>query len=567
MAAPARVHDLPHLHRVLAKGAPAPEVERLCEDGWADPAGFRAALNDCLPQLGHGRTKSLPGGPTDLYADLVERWLGRDAEAAWFPAEGRRLSYAVLHEQATALAAAWQQAGAVPGQSVALVLPTGEAFTVALLAAFQLGMVASFVPPRGSGFVGRALRSLAPDRVASHPRYGGWLGPFLERLLPEGGAAGGIPSRAPSRSHAYAPGAPALRLLSCFSAPAWTPAEVSAEAVLWGALRDGLFVYGLLPGERLALPDFDPLQWQPHGLLSALASGAEWLELSGEALASVEGRARFRPTVAGVTPRLRAQWMAGTAEYPGLRRFVKSPCEPYDWAAWDDFARHLLQHGGARGINLVASAAAGGALLFSVPPAAGADLSLVAVPGLAFMLEDFLGGGVPATGNTGVVRPLEGAEGSAPRVAVARLPQGSTFGGVVEPPWHGRRYPAEAVEEVARAVAGVREAVAWVQASPELLNASLATLLCFADVTGPAVDGAGLARAVEQALAAQLGPEAVPSRVQVYALEPRRLPGGEVDPAWCRWQASGAGLQARARDGLFLELARARQWAGRLAEE
>jgi hypothetical protein len=495
----------------------------------------------------------------------VERWLGREAEAAWFPAEGRRLSYAALHAQATALAAAWQQAGAAPGQSVALVLPMGEPFAVALLAAFQLGMVASVVPPRGSGFVGRALRSLAPDRVASHAGYGAWLGPFLERLLPEASAA--APSRAQPRSHAYGPGAPALRLLSCFSTPAWRPVEVSAEAVLWGAVRDGLFVYGLLPGERLALPDFDPLLWQPHGLLSALASGAEWLELNGEALATAEGRARYRPTVAGVTPRLRAQWMAGPAEYPGLRRFVKSPCEPYDWGAWDVLARHLLQHGGARGINLVASAAAGGALLFSVPPAAGADLALLPVPGLGWLLEDFMGGGVPATGNTGVVRPLEAAEGSAPRVVVARVPQGSTFGGVVEPPWHGQRYPVEAVEEVARGVAGVREAVAWVQGAPELLNAGLATLLCFADVTGPPVDGAGLGRAVEQAVAAQLGPSAVPSRVQVYALEPRRLPGGQVDPAWCRWQALGAGLTARAADGLFLELARARQWAGRLAEE
>jgi hypothetical protein len=43
---------------------------------------------------------------------------------------------------------------------------------------------------------------------------------------------------------------------------------------------------------------------------------------------------------------------------------VKNPLEPYDWSAWDGFARRLSEHGGARGINVVGSAAAGGVCRF-----------------------------------------------------------------------------------------------------------------------------------------------------------------------------------------------------------
>jgi len=558
-------HDVPHLARQLAAGLPAAVAERLCEPGRTDPAGFRAELQAALPVMGQPPTKSEPGKATDLYADLVERWGQRGVPAAWFPAEGRRLSREALHLRATALASLWREAGAAPGQGVALVLPVGEPLLVALLAAFQLGLVASFVPPRGGLFVRRALEVLQPDAVASHPRYGAWLGPWAERLLPAEGLGGSVAGSQGARSHAYAPGQPALKVLSVFSEPAFSPVLLPAEEVLWGAARDALLVYGLQPGDRLALPGFDALQWQPSALLSALFAGAEWLEVDVPSLGTEQGREQFRPTVTGVTAGLRHLWSEGPPSFPGLRRWVKNPLEPYDWSAWDGFARRLSEHGGARGINVVGSAAAGGVQLFSVPPREGTDLGLFPVPGQPYLLEDFLGNAQPAVGNTGVYWPLGGVPaGAMGRCVLVRASQGSTFGGCMEVPWHGQRYPVEWVEAAARGVKGIRDAAVWIQSSSELLNAGQVRLLCFMDATARGADAGALAREVEREVTAQCGPSATPTTVRAYPLSPRRLPDGHVDATWCRWQAQSGALDARAQDGLYRELTLGRQWAERL---
>ena len=564
--APGPSHDVAHLVRLLATGCPAPQAEAACEPGRADAAGFRAAVFEALPALGQPPVKSVPGGETDLYADLVDRWRARAAPAAWFPAEGRRLPLETLHVRATALAREWQSLGVAPGQGVALVLPMGEGLLVSLLAAFQLGLCATCVPPRGAGFVRRALSAVEPAAVCTVGRYAGLLGSWSGRMLPVEAppAAPGSPSL--SRSHVYAAGEPALRLLSPFSQEAFAPVPVTAAAVLWGAARDALFVYGLQPRDRLALPGFEPLQWQPCGVLAALFAGAEWVEVEESAFFTSSEPPPWSPQVLGVTPALRARFPEAGRPLPALRRWLKDPTHPYDWAAWDVLARRLSDAGGARGINVVGSASAGGVQLFSVPPQKGADLSLFPVPGQPFLVEDFLGGGVPAAGGSGVYLPLEGvAPGAFPRVVLARAAQGMVYGGCMDFPVNGQRYPEDAVEAVARAVPGVREAVAWVQATPELLNATRTSLLLFLDLTMSPVDAAHVERTVARELTSQLGPRAVPTVVRAFPVEPRRLEDGRVDAAWCRWQAQAGGLDARARDGLARDFTLARQWAGRLA--
>jgi hypothetical protein len=556
-----------HLVRLLATGCPAPQAEAACEPGRADPAGFRAACFEALPLLGQPAAKSVPGGPTDLYADLVERWRPRGAPAAWFPAEGRRLSLEQLHGRASALARAWRALGMDPGQGVALVMPMGEGLLVSLLAAFQAGLCATFVPPRGARFVQRALAAVEPAAVCSPGRYAGLLGTWAGRALPLEAPppVPGAPETA--RSHVYAPGEPALRLLSPFSVPAWAATPLTAEAVLWGAARDALFVYGLQPGERLALPGFDPLQWQPCGVLAALFAGAEWVEVE-EAAAVPDEPPPWGPHVLGVTPGVRARLLSSGRPLPGLRRWLKDPTQPYDWAAWDILARRFSDSVGARGINAWGSASAGGVQLFCVPPAKGADLALWPVPGQPFLLEDYLGGGVPALGGTGIYAPIEGVgDGALGRVALSRTAQGTTYAGCMDVPVGGQRYPMDAVEAVARSVPGVREAVSWVQASPELLNAAHTTLLLFLDlaVPGAAPDAGNVERAVAREVGVQLGAGAVPVSVRAFAVEPRRLAEGGVDASWCRFQAQGGGLDARARDGLSRDFTLARQWAGKLA--
>lgn len=518
----------------------------------ADPEPFGRATLAMLGERRGAAFKSRPSEGCDLYHDLVAAHLGKRRRALVGREGGARasLSYEALHARSNALGAAWVEAGVKAGESIALVLEPGLEFAVAFLTALRLGLVPSFVPPFGPGFVRKTLARVGADRVATSGRRG----------VPLEVTKGALPVSAGSRvdepfgSFFYAAGEPAARLITPFGPEAPIAVDVPAEVLLAGAARDAAFVYGLGPHDLLAAPGLDPLQHGPALLLAALVAGASYAELSERELeAEPELVARLGVTVLGLGRRTRDTLAARGGPPEGVRAWFRSLSETIDAEAWDAFYRALPE---ARQLNfgVFCNAASGGACLFSPPSRDVPSLWVWPAPGLAFRLEAPAAEGLEALDDAGTFCVLRGAEidASFARAVIGRVGGGYAYAGSLDLGPNAQRHPAADVEDAARRVPGVRYAASF-EAAGRRLNEAKVVLLAFVEDGGatPPPDPARVAAAV----VADLGERFAPDRVEVFALRPR-LNKGELDRAWCRGQYLSGALSRKARSRPFVLLAR-----------
>ncbi|WP_437720390.1 AMP-binding protein [Sorangium sp. So ce861] len=532
-----------------------------------DPAGFRRALYAHASRQAGG-LKSRPGEGVDLYHDCVMAHLGqrRRALLSAGAAGSAELSFEAVHARAAALASSLLRAGFAPGQAVAVVLPAGVDLVVAVLAALRAGAVVSTVPPAGPAFVEARLDQLKPDHVIAAERHRRLLGRFSAALV--GPAPAAAPDDRPQPSHWYAPDEPVARLLSPFGDPAAGPVELTAAAWHEALLRDGHLVFGLAAGDTLAAPGFDPVQFQPHLALAALAAGAAYAELGPEDALADPGLAGLDVTVLGVGRRLRDELLRrGVAALPkACRAWFWSLTEVLDADRWHACARALWARK-IPGFGVVASAAAAGVHLFG-PPAPPAPVPRVwPAPGRAWQLSELAAGELPALRDVGVYTPLRDEEpdlAGLPRVVLSREPDDLLFAGAIDLGRDAQTYPAAEVARVAERHPAVRHAAAVV-APGRHVNDARAVLIAFVeDLRGPDGRLALPVRPDELAalVAREMGERAAPDRVEIFPLRPR-LRDGVVDEAWCRSQYLGGTLHTKARMELFVLLSRLRTIVGR----
>jgi AMP-binding enzyme len=518
----------------------------------ADPAGFAEATLGLLGGRRGAAFKSRPAEGCNLYHDLVAAHLGR-RRTALVGREGESwvgLSYDALHARSNALGAAWADAGAKAGESIALVIEPGVEFAIAWLTALRMGLVPSFVPPFGPGFVRKALERVAADRVATSGR-GGVPASAAEGAWP---ASAGARTADPFGSHFCKKGEPAARLITPFGPDAWSAVDVAADVLLEGAARDAAFVYGLGPSDVLAAPGFDPLQHAPALLSAALAAGAAYAELTADDLADdPELAGRLGVTVLGLDRRARDALAARGGPPDAVRAWFRSLSEAVDAEAWDAFWRPLPE---ARRLNfgVFANAASGGACLFSPPSRDAPGLRVWPAPGLGFRLEAPAAEGLEALDEVGTFCVLRGKtiDASFAPAVIGRAGEGYTYAGSLDLGPNAQPYPAADVEDSARRVPGVRYAAAFA-APGRRLNEAKTVLLAFVEDEGPiaAPDPSRVAEAV----VADLGERFAPDRVEVFALRPRLLKG-LPDRAWCRSQYLSGSLSRKARSRPFVLLGR-----------
>jgi hypothetical protein len=556
---PAADVDLaPLLKAVRGVGHP---LEAGLWESWREPARFVRALLAHVAAHGEVAPKSVPGQGVDLYHDLVARHLRQEREALVYYAAGagwRRVSFDELHARVTALCGTWEQLGAEPGQGIALVLPVGAEYAVTLLAALRLGLVVSPLPPRGRAFVRTRLQALAPDHVVSLPRYLPMLGEWSAKQLPAAPdpAARPIPAL---RSFTAPPDAPAARLFSPLGPEPALPVERSADSLFLGLLRDAVVTLGLGPQDRFALPGFDPVQFQPWALMTSLFAGACYLELEEADLMDPERLSGLAPRVVGVTRAARDALLA-LPEPPTLRLWLRNPAEPYDWERWGRFAQRMAEGRPCRGMNLLANAAFGGAFLASAQ-LADPQLQLLPVCAEPWQLGDLTGSGEPALGGSGLYTPLR--EGAGPQEVgqflLGQSGAGFALAGSLTLLSEGQVYPEDEAVALATELSSVLGAEVALAAHPGTeLNRAHVTLVVFRDPLQPESAVGELRAELEERLALELGPRALPHLFRFYPLVPRRAEGG-IDRDWCRWQFMGGALDKKRKEPMFRAAARLRR--------
>lgn len=527
-------------------------------ESWRDPAAFAAALAAWHDGAGATPLKSVPGSGYDLFHDLVRRHLGTPTPALVIDGAGapRELWFAQLAWAAGQRAEAWRRAGAQPGQVVALARPLGVELVVSLLAALQLGLVFSLVPPSGRRLARARLEALAPAFVDADAAYATRVPdgvPLVPSSLPVGDEAG------LTRSHLYRPGQP-VALLFDAEAP-MLPRPLSCDAAWLGALRDGAVTLGLRAGDAVAAPDLPLVGAQPALLFAALMSGATWVHLTLDELAHAPERLVARPLAAlGVGARLRRLVCERRLALGGrVASWFRDPIASTALEPWQDFvAAAGLQ--AAPATNVRWSAALGGATLFSPRRAGVAHADVLPAAGATHGIVELARDDAPASGVGRLALTPAGADEPVVTAAVvAPRGRGWLAGGAMPACPGGRAYPtAEALAAVAT-VPGCRAATVVID--PDAGGGARVVLLVFG--AGAAVAEA----AVRDALEADLGPDQLPDEIACFPLLPRRDDAGAPDARWCHAQYRSGELSRKSHDELFRLLSRLRGRVVQKAEE
>ena len=546
--------ELGHVAQLIRTTRATPELlERWLHATWRDPVRFRRALYLTAASRESGAIKSRPELGVDLYTDCISSHLGHGRAALVVVQDGRRveITYEALHARCSALASAWIRAGVKVGDTLALLLPVGVEYCVALMTGLRLGLVLTPVPPLGATYARQRVLLAATDHVVTQERWHHMLPPDLPPPLAAVARSGDATY---ATSHAYAPGDVALRLLSAFG-PQDALAELAALPLHEGLLRDGLLVLALEPSQRLAAPGRDVLQMQPLALLCTWLAGATWVECSLADVAAQPGLlSACGVDVLGVEPHLRELIREQGAEScRGVRSWYRSLSDRFDHDKWRTFSEMLAERE-IPSFSLLYNAASGGAHLFSPRSLRDHVGRIWPAPGRSFIVSQVGASNLPALNATGVYTPLrdEEADASLVRMVIAKLDHGWSLGGSIDQGPDARSLPLAEIAACARRHPSVGEASVLVLPG-RWPNEAHVLLLAF--VPDPELLEGPLASEVLQLIARELGERHVPERVELFALHPRCDEQGARSD-WCSSQYLSGLLGRKARMPLFLTLSR-----------
>ncbi|MFS8069375.1 MAG: AMP-binding protein [Byssovorax sp.] len=523
----------------------SPELGWL-EASYRDPDTFWARLFE------HAASAPVPprsraGVTCDLYTDAVARHAagGRNALVWSDSRKGwRSLSYADLHARAGALAGAWLAQGAKPGATVALVLPLGTEYLVALAAALRLGLcVSALAPEGGERYLATRLEKLAPDHLVLDERLPPPVGRFAKLALQSA-----VNRPAPlTPAYVFGPKEPCARLFSPLRDPLDTPVELTAEIAYQNALRDGVLALPLAPGRCLAAPGFHREQHHPALLFTCLLAGATFVHIDIEDLRSDPALlAAQKIDILGVTPEIRDLLRANSGLIGSVTHWFKSVDEPMEWLHWRDFAMKNCAET-VLSSNVLVDAAAGGCVLFSTRrPKKSIHSRVLPSAGRLWTLGDPTGAPTGPDPGNGVFFPGPAKDGW---FLLARTGREYLWGSTLLPRRAGRVFPAK---ELCALVAGLPSVVGACVVPLPASAPSPRFLFILLVFTGAAPTD-GVADRVKMARAASFGPDFVPDEVEVIRLFPRRK-GNDVDTAWCHGQYLSGRLGRKAADPVFEKL-------------
>ena len=318
------------------------------------------------------------------------------------------------------------------------------------------------------------------------------------------------------------------------------PIETTAMALHASMVRDGMIVLGLDPADVVAMPGFDPAQFQPLMLLAVLAAGACWAEIGVADLARdprlVE---RARVTVLGVSREVREQLLARGFDplKPSVRAWFRSLTEVLEVDRWDALGR-LFTGSKLAGFNLMANAATGGVEIWSprvaaTPLMASITLRVWPAPARTWQISEVAAGALGALNETGVYTVLDGEDPAPglPRMLLARQGDAFFFAGAIDLGPNAEIYPRDEVARVAAGIPAVRYASVLL-APGRWMNDARVVMLVFVDDARDPDGRIALPVGVPELrarISREMGERFVPERIEILPLRPRFTEEGAVD--------------------------------------
>ena len=312
------------------------------ELSWKDPVSFWKGLHLYSDRRQEGQSKSTPWFRYDFYHDLLARHKNRTESAlVWFEkGNWHRWTYAELQQEVNSLAASWEVTGVQPGETLAILYPSGPRWLTALLAGLRLGLVVIILPPQGNAFVQRRLDTIDPQWLAADQLYRHQLATtWQDKVLPDT-----LSSSEPVRRSYEYPGSAIVA--QCFDPTSPTidqACPVDADTLYLGALRDGILALGIKPGQVCAAPGWHVLESQPALILAVLLGGATWVHIDLADLEKEPARLLDQHIdVLGISRSLRDLLRRNTPlGEKSWRYWFRHPAESAESTIWQDFIREL----------------------------------------------------------------------------------------------------------------------------------------------------------------------------------------------------------------------------------
>ena len=535
---------------------------------WSAAEDLQQALIDYSASLHAPPAKSGSAG-VDLYHDTVLRFAMTDRVALrWLVRLGdgerivRSLSYAELHDRASVLAQQLREQGLKPGDPVCILLAPSDWLLVALFACLRIGVVVSVISPRGQQYVARRVKASKTAIILTDKLYAklcpvGGPPSLLVGARDDEGLRRGLPD---DRSHTYGPAAPVFLQPAPLRDPPAQLVPVPAQQAYSAALRDGLLLFGLKPGDGLCapLPDFDPAQYYPALILATLLTGATFVLCDAAALAKDPALVpRLGITCLGLSNGLRDGLRklpaAACAPLSRLHLWFRNALEPLDVATWRDLDTRCALAQVLR-LQLIYEAAHGGALVVSSRYKGDASLLVWPAPGHPWKLApvDVMGSTQATAVSHGLFLPTGWKKNQAFLIlakANSSVGDGYFVGGLLGPRRCGQVFPQA---EVGEALASVRGVVGVsglaIPEGSEPLRWTFVVLVFL----GGNPQAADLRTQLEQQISFAVGSEYQPDHVEIFPLYPKRLGPSDkplstrpIDHAWCQSRYLMGALQQK----------------------
>lgn len=550
----------------------AEEAEKLglawLEDSYRNVQHFWNELFNNFSSRSQPRGKSSPFEGYDFYHDMVirNRKEGRVA-FSWYSGElgWQKLTYEDLHVRCSFKMNQWMSQGVEAGQTICLVLPLGVEFLICLVTALRMGVLPSILPPSGDQFILERLEKISPKFIATEELYTLILSDYEDILLLSDLPSGEVDSNLPS--YTYPAKQPAAMLLSPSSATPEIPLEVLSDHLYLRALRDGMLLFDLKPGDNFAVPGGHPLVYQPCTLISTLFCGATYVHVE---LEDLQENPKLLEEIPNLTLGLNGELLElYLKEEPSvlqnLKQWFRSPAEPTNWDKWQLFLTRVGQEK-IPFTSVLMEGAFGGSILFSLRRKKFLSLNVLPSPGVDWMLADTNRSGQEALGGFGLysVQAEEGPEFPGGFIILARHHKQWFYGGTLEPKRRGMTYPINEVRKALSKLPFLKQCTILSMPSNEGTNFFLFLLLAF---VGPGLEEEISKKKqkwtgeIHSAIATHLAQEFLPDLIQFYPFYGRELEeaeGGAVNIEWCRAQYFTGGLHRKSRMDLYRILNRLR---------
>jgi hypothetical protein len=346
-----------------------------------------------------------------------------------------------------------------------------------------------------------------------------------------------------------------------------TPVVLTAEQLYFSALRDGVLLMQLQPGQTVAAPGFSMVQFKPCLLLMSLACGATWAEVEMQELADGRALLEGQIQILGVTSQVRSALQANPMlRKAKIQRWFRNAAEEGEIREWTSFAE-VLAPLGVLGMNYFANTAAGGGILFSPWSSNPIGAGVLRTPGLPCHLCEPNGTSMPPLADVALIAPKKFPKGAPgiqvglPEAAVGRIVivrtseidilvknLGSHRSGAVLPELQIEQALKEAFPDQVRAA---------VLVSLPVHGDSSRTRVALLVFVRP---GATVKRTDEfmALLQSEFGQERTPDRVEVFEMNPKlvqpKSAKPQVDRAACRAQYTSGVLWGKNGYRVFREL-------------